>query len=975
MGQMESGDSASVHSSSSSASERDISIWQDEKTIQHENREILNSAIEKISDGNCSPVRSTLNTDWNDISDRHQNYMVKKTRDIMANVLKTIAPGQENELWKAVKRSSDKLDEPSEQTQKRKKWDEQTVQSLVAAYNNAESSQTRTQILSIFVYDFSKSELQTLIPGLSKFKIDTARKHAAEIGGGQPLPEHEIKRHRLDSVKVDHFLDFISTPTYLQDTAFGTKELKLDDGTKITIPNAIRTVIPGRIIRQYQSFCKSIDFEPASETTLYRILRVCSASQQRSLQGLDYVSTEGSQAFDTLNDITGNLYNAGLDKSKCDQLRHDLKEGKFYLKTDYKTHVKEEDGCPDHCCKHALSDPQNDCFSAECDHEHNLQCNRCYKLDQVMDTIRDAIGSANVSADESQRLRYEFDIARSDVEAWKAHILRTYNQESAKYDILHSMNGSNSILLIMDWAMKFLPARFREQMTDFYGKRGRSWHVSAVIFKTEEGFEVECYVHLFNSCTQNWFSVASIIEHVLSMIKNQSPNITNAYLKSDNAGCYHNSQLLLELPDIGRRTGISVQRYDFSDPQSGKDICDRKISPMKGHIRRFVNEKNDVVSAEDMKQALESHGGVKGCKFVVAEVDMPSKATEATAAKSIEGISLLNNFTFEESHIRCWKAYKTGEGKLITNEKEEQRPTGIKIIQPHDPNRMTRGTMTAKQSSPSDKVSSLFYCEEQGCVLAFRSYQEVQLHMDTGFHSTEQEKDSSFDIIRKKWAVRVGDLQTVRETHASTSASEPLSTASDDHPIRQQGWALKASKKSTRFQEKVKDFLTDKFEKGVATGEKSDPMQVAREMRHLTDQTGTLIFSSEEWKTTRQVTSFFARLSARQRQRQLGSSATSRETIEGSDVDMWDNETGRLEIRDLVFGQLDISHPIMYRQHDLCGIAKQRGKLKSQFKIRDLVEICDEHDIIPLGPKSRKDSFVQPLQSFIEQCVCFKQTD
>ena len=104
-------------------------------------------------------------------------------------------------------------------------------------------------------------------------------------------------------------------------------------------------------------------------------------------------------------------------------------------------------------------------------------------------------------------------------------------------------------------------------------------------------------------------------------------------------------------------------------------------------------------------------------------------------------------------------------------------------------------------------------------------------------------------------------------------------------------------------------------------------------MRHITDETGNLVFSSQEWKTTRQITSFFARLSARQRQRQLGTSAAIGEEIEQTDIDMWDNEAGRLEIRDLVFGQLDISHPITYRQYDLCGIAKQRGKLKSQFKI------------------------------------------
>ena len=109
----------------------------------------------------------------------------------------------------------------------------------------------------------------------------------------------------------------------------------------------------------------------------------------------------------------------------------------------------------------------------------------------------------------------------------------------------------------------------------------------------------------------------------------------------------------------------------------------------------------------------------------------------------------------------------------------------------------------------------------------------------------------------------LGDLQKIRETHASTSASEGLPTASDDLHICQQGWALKATKKSTRFQEKVKDFLTDKFNEGVETGRKADSMQVSTEVRHLTDETGNLVFSSQEWKTTRQITIFFARLSAR----------------------------------------------------------------------------------------------------------------
>ena len=54
-----------------------------------------------------------------------------------------------------------------------------------------------------------------------------------------------------------------------------------------------------------------------------------------------------------------------------------------------------------------------------------------------------------------------------------------------------------------------------------------------------KGFPVEGFVHLFDSCNQDWFSVASILEHLLIIIKQEHKSVSTAYLKSDNAGCYH----------------------------------------------------------------------------------------------------------------------------------------------------------------------------------------------------------------------------------------------------------------------------------------------------------------------------------------------------------------------------------------------------------------------------------------------------
>ena len=155
------------------------------------------------------------------------------------------------------------------------------TESLTEAYKLADNRQTRIQILSLFANAFSKSQLMEIIPGIFKRQIDHARRHADLRGPGKRSNAPEIIRVRLDATKTaDHFLDFISSSFLLQDASYGTKSLKLDSEEKLLITAAIRTFIPSRIIKQYQSYCESVAFEPYSERTLFRILDACSASKQ-----------------------------------------------------------------------------------------------------------------------------------------------------------------------------------------------------------------------------------------------------------------------------------------------------------------------------------------------------------------------------------------------------------------------------------------------------------------------------------------------------------------------------------------------------------------------------------------------------------------------------------------------------------------------------------------------------------------------
>ena len=49
---------------------------------------------------------------------------------------------------------------------------------------------------------------------------------------------------------------------------------------------------------------------------------------------------------------------------------------------------------------------------------------------------------------------------------------------------------------------------------------------------------------------------------------------------------------------------------DFCDPQAGKGACDRKVATIKSHMKIFLNSGNNIESAEEMKNAILSSGGV-----------------------------------------------------------------------------------------------------------------------------------------------------------------------------------------------------------------------------------------------------------------------------------------------------------------------------------------------------------------------------
>ena len=172
-----------------------------------------------------------------------------------------------------------------------------------------------------------------------------------------------------------------------------------------------------------------------------------------------------------------------------------------------------------------------------------------------------------------------------------------------------------SVLLVLDWAMKYLPRKFRESQSDWYGKPGIPWHIVVAMRRGDGGeMEMMTFVHVFESCNQDSCTVLAILNDVFGQLKSVMPELQSVYLRQDNAGCYHCALTLVAARQVGELNDLLLSSMDFSDPQGGKGACDRKAATFKSHMTGHLNSGHDIDTASQIQEAIESFGGVSGVK-------------------------------------------------------------------------------------------------------------------------------------------------------------------------------------------------------------------------------------------------------------------------------------------------------------------------------------------------------------------------
>lgn len=151
----------------------------------------------------------------------------------------------------------------------------------------------------------------------------------------------------------------------------------------------------------------------------------------------------------------------------------------------FKVHVSDSSSVPDHCRCFSLSDAKDADHKEICEHVHNGVCDRCDLVERSAHGLEEALNHVTATTEELDELKFLTEQAKHGIMSWKAHLLRTVNQGDARVNIIESRLNEDAVLLVQDWAMKYLPRQYRESQTNWVANRGIPWHISVAIRRAQ----------------------------------------------------------------------------------------------------------------------------------------------------------------------------------------------------------------------------------------------------------------------------------------------------------------------------------------------------------------------------------------------------------------------------------------------------------------------------------------------------------
>ena len=175
----------------------------------------------------------------------------------------------------------------------------------------------------------------------------------------------------------------------------------------------------------------------------------------------------------------------------------------------------------------------------------------------------------------------------------------------------------------------------------------------------------------------------------------------------------------------------------------------------------------------------------------------------------------------------------------------------------------------------------------------------------------------------------------------------PNSTLEDQE--QPQGWALKNKSRGVKISPAVKEYLTKVFNEGTKDDHpKANPAHVAEDLQKK--------FQKNEGLESKPIKSFFSRLAARQKGKEIEETDDDEEEDSDLGENALEKEILLQELEACVDTEIGLHHPLVYNDTNLWELLG-KGKLEQRLrklKLSYLETMCNFFDMESRGSASRK---------------------
>ncbi|XP_076081164.1 uncharacterized protein LOC143052084 [Mytilus galloprovincialis] len=197
---------------------------------------------------------------WNMYSKSSKSVYCNRLLEIMKKIITTVFPQDIEDVLHSVTN----LLSSNDQEQKPPVIPTGSFGPLVDSFKKAESWRHKRQILSFLTQTMSYNQVFEMLPDVSENKYYAAKSHATIVGPGLPLTTSST-RQRMDPVKLDNFLDFITSSHVVRDLPYGERKIKMSDGSVHEMPNVVRCMGSSDVIQQYKVYCSENNLCPSGK--------------------------------------------------------------------------------------------------------------------------------------------------------------------------------------------------------------------------------------------------------------------------------------------------------------------------------------------------------------------------------------------------------------------------------------------------------------------------------------------------------------------------------------------------------------------------------------------------------------------------------------------------------------------------------------------------------------------------------------